>query len=277
MNEIKEGYWWPHTSSIDFCEPNYAVTGNIVEFHNAWSSIAFLSGVGIFGLWKGNPTKEWRVAIAYLILVLIGIGSTLLHGTLHWLFQSSDELPMLYMAIGFFYCVLECETPIDHPPRYYSWPWFVALAFVNTIIYYTFQKLYVLFLLSFTVVTLIVTLGLVRMLYQKNPRSSMAEAKAMFWLGELYFTAIGVTVWVFDMMLCNAVVLPISEQLPGWTKGITPHILWHFAAALGAYVLTTSLTCCRLISLGIPHHVSYMCFGMLPIISLPDSFILKKR
>jgi hypothetical protein len=62
----------------------------VVELHNTWSSLAGLSLFGLVGIWKGNPTRELRYALGYLILFLIGLGSAGLHGTLHWIFQSSD-------------------------------------------------------------------------------------------------------------------------------------------------------------------------------------------
>jgi hypothetical protein len=135
--EVSDGYWLPHTSSIDFCEffheyiqmsmiiciviihtfhsfhdlllphspsitnlfvhtfpytgeANYAHLNSIVELHNTWSSIAGISLFGLIGLWKGNPTREIRYSLGYIILFLIGLGSAGLHGTLHWIFQSSD-------------------------------------------------------------------------------------------------------------------------------------------------------------------------------------------
>jgi hypothetical protein len=71
-------------------EENYGHSNMVVEFHNTWSSLAFLSLFGIIGLWKGNPTKEVRHSLAYFVLFMIGIGSAGLHGSLHWIFQSSD-------------------------------------------------------------------------------------------------------------------------------------------------------------------------------------------
>ena len=57
------GFWSPHTSSIDFCEPNYAHTSHVVEPHNVWSSLVGLSLVGAFGLKYGNPTAETRYVL----------------------------------------------------------------------------------------------------------------------------------------------------------------------------------------------------------------------
>jgi dihydroceramidase len=86
-------YWEPHTSSIDFCEENYLHSNYIVEIHNVWSSLLGISLFGIIGLiYHPNLNHEKRNLLAYWILVLIGIGSAGLHGSLHWIFQSSDEV-----------------------------------------------------------------------------------------------------------------------------------------------------------------------------------------
>eukprot|EP00557_Chaetoceros_sp_GSL56_P004669 CAMPEP_0176506182 /NCGR_PEP_ID=MMETSP0200_2-20121128/16896_1 /TAXON_ID=947934 /ORGANISM="Chaetoceros sp., Strain GSL56" /LENGTH=104 /DNA_ID=CAMNT_0017905795 /DNA_START=573 /DNA_END=884 /DNA_ORIENTATION=+ len=100
-------FWEPHSSSIDFCESNYLISNYIVEVHNSWSSIVGLSLFGILGLAINNHTRELRHTVAYSILVLIGLGSAGLHGTLHWFLQSSDELPMMYLLLSIIYLCAE--------------------------------------------------------------------------------------------------------------------------------------------------------------------------
>jgi dihydroceramidase len=89
------GFWGPpHTSSIDFCEENYAVTPFVAEFHNTWSSIP-IAFVGLFGYLYANPTKEVRFSVMYLVFFVIGLGSVMLHATLMKFPQSFDEIPMV--------------------------------------------------------------------------------------------------------------------------------------------------------------------------------------
>ena len=270
-----KGFWEPHTSSIDFCEPNYVLFHEIVEIHNVWSSLIFISGLGLWGLWKGNPSKEWRFTISYVILTLIGIGSACLHGTLHWMFQSSDELPMLYIVICLGYSVLECESPRNQYKCFWVWP--VLLAVVVTIIYYRFQSLYFIFLCTFTLGTVVATIGLIEITYRTKQMTGCQHVTRLFWMGEAYFTGVGVSVWILDMLLCESIVLPIATKLPFWSKGITPHVLWHLAAALGTYVLTSSLCCCRLAALHIPYSVSYHLAGMIPIIHAQTTTISSSK
>lgn len=113
------GYWEPHTSSIDFCERNYGITKYVAEPQNVLSSLYGISLIGLIGLWYGIPNtgasstrsastiEVLRYKLMYVILILIGIGSAALHGTLHWIFQSADELPMIYLTISAVYILLE--------------------------------------------------------------------------------------------------------------------------------------------------------------------------
>jgi hypothetical protein len=71
-------------------EENYLHSDAIVELHNCWSSLAGISLFGFIGMTYGNATTEIRYFLAYLTLFLIGVGSAGLHGTMHWVFQSSD-------------------------------------------------------------------------------------------------------------------------------------------------------------------------------------------
>eukprot|EP00979_Chaetoceros_neogracilis_P016841 scaffold9877_cov256-Chaetoceros_neogracile.AAC.2 len=105
-------------------EQNYLYHHGIVEIHNTWSSLAGISLFGLIGLIKGNATREKRYFLAYLTLFLIGVGSAGLHGTLHWVFQSSDVL-MNFM-------IVEQGSPNGNP-KYPRLPAFLsALVAVNT-------------------------------------------------------------------------------------------------------------------------------------------------
>ena len=92
------GYWEPHTSSVDFCEPNYFVSQYIAEPHNVWSSF-YMVLIGVVGILIGNPLHEWRAVFQYGGLSVVGLGSMALHATLNSVWQSSDEVPMLWQVI----------------------------------------------------------------------------------------------------------------------------------------------------------------------------------
>jgi dihydroceramidase len=113
MSNQKTGYWGPPTSTIDWCEENYAVTYYVAEFMNTLSSLILFS-LGCLGIyWNYHHLHavrrhiEPRMLASYGFLVIVGCGSTLFHGTLLYSFQLLDELPMLYVSLAFLYCLLE--------------------------------------------------------------------------------------------------------------------------------------------------------------------------
>ena len=69
------GFWEPHSSSITFCETDYAMTDYIVELHNTWSSLLGISLWGVIGLLYANPLNEMRCTLGYMVAILIGFGS----------------------------------------------------------------------------------------------------------------------------------------------------------------------------------------------------------
>lgn len=84
-----------HTSSIDWCETNYAITPYVAEFYNTLTNLPSV----LLGLWgcyaslKGGLRR--RYAAGYLGLVVIGVGSFGFHASLRWEWQLMDELPMV--------------------------------------------------------------------------------------------------------------------------------------------------------------------------------------
>ena len=70
------GFWsdplGAHSSSVDFCEPNYYVNAYIVEPHNAFSSL-FISLIGLLGIIYSNPLGEWPFTLMFAQLIVIGM------------------------------------------------------------------------------------------------------------------------------------------------------------------------------------------------------------
>lgn len=261
------GYWEPHSASIDFCESNYLHSQYVVEFHNTWSSLAGLSSLGVLGLFHGNPTRELRYALAYQVLIAIGLGSTGLHGSLHWFFQSSDELPMIWLVMSLFYLLAEFDAPLQGPPNYPRLP--VVLSYITvllTAIYYAFQKIYLVFIMSFILETLIVVVWFARVLFATTYGGKLNDKRKFTtkWLGIMAFaslTLIAFPLWLYDMFQCNT-FLPIVDHMY-FFRGITPHVLWHFFSGLGAYCAIICLSCCRLEELQIPYELRFR-LGFLP-------------
>lgn len=233
------GYWEPHTSSVDFCEPNYAVSIYVAEFHNVWSSI-LLSWFGLFGLLYSNPTREKSVGAMYLALIVIGVGSVGLHTTLHWLLQSSDEVPMLWFVLSCVHLLWICrhgDQPVNTNKTGIQ---FFTVAFVQTVLYYTYQQIYAVFIASMILyVTLLVFWSHSFINTEENEARRKVQVSLHLW-SFIFFVLCGFVVWLIDMNLCDY-LMPVYLTMTGFTL----HVFWHFFAGLGAYYLCVLITLLR--------------------------------
>ena len=105
-------------------------------------SIYSLCCYGLLGIFHGNPSGEK--------LFLIGARSAGLHGALHWFFQSSDELPMLYLINSLNYIIEEYNAPMGKPKRPHLASLLVGISVLNTLVYYRYQDMYIIFLATFS-------------------------------------------------------------------------------------------------------------------------------
>ncbi|XP_065886857.1 alkaline ceramidase 3-like [Dysidea avara] len=110
-NQPIVGHWGKPTSTLDFCEENYAVNFYIAEFWNTITNIStiILPLVGAITSWRGG--LERRYIASYVLLTVVGIGSLLFHGSLLYQMQLLDELPMLFTAVQLLYCLLNMGGP----------------------------------------------------------------------------------------------------------------------------------------------------------------------
>ena len=295
------GYWEPHTSSIDFCETNYLLSSHVVEPHNVLSSLWGLSLLGVVGMCWGNPTGELRFAVAYGILVVIGIGSAALHGTLHWVFQSSDELPMIYLVIAALYCCLENDTAPNNPSRH---PWLphasVLFGVVSTLVYFRFQQIYFVFLLTFSSMTVAAFVLHINIAWRQRKlllgppmpsagcrtttnsiscgnginveqsiddihRNNARLALRFYAWHYIVYLGIATPVWVLDQLWCSK-LLPVYDALPSVLRGCTLHVVWHATAGFGAHAILQFLVACRMSVLGLSCRIRWI-LGAIPVVA----------
>src|SRR5215218_2837411 len=110
------GHWGAVTSSVDWCERNYALTPYVAELFNTLSSLAMVVA-GVAGAWLHRRVLERRFLLAFALLVLVGLGSVAFHATLRFELQMLDELPMLYLVILMVYVLAEPGPA----PRFGRW------------------------------------------------------------------------------------------------------------------------------------------------------------
>jgi dihydroceramidase len=251
------GFWLPHSSSVDFCEPDYLLTEYIAEPHNAWSSL-LIAAMGVLGIIYSNPLKEKMFTLLYIVIIAVGLGSVGLHTTLHWFPQSLDEVPMLWFNMVAFYILLHLKSK---PSKKFDLliPVIGAIAALETYIYYAMRSLYPFFLGIYILTTTIVIIWTFLLLLDKREGKMIRH---LFITGFGSFVIIGFTCWIIDMQLCSQ-LLPIYKQ----TSGLTLHVLWHIFAGYGGYMHTQTIIAGRARELEIPLRYYWLC-GFLPLISV---------
>jgi len=103
-----EGFWTP-TSSIDWCERNYIVSWYIAEFWNTLSSLIIIL-CGAMDLHHALKMKsELRFQLYALSVIMVGIGTVAFHGSLTYIGQLGDELPMVWCMMVSWYILITME------------------------------------------------------------------------------------------------------------------------------------------------------------------------
>lgn len=217
-----------------------------------------ISVFGLIGLIWGNPTKEMRHTLGYLILTLIGLGSVGLHGSLHWIFQSSDELPMIYLVTLANYMSVEVDSKVGEPKYPQLATFLNTLMVINTFIYYTFQHIYAVFIATYAVSSILNTFLLIYVVHWKNTGGKMG--KKIFKGTVIGYLIIAFPIWLVDMHCCNWVLTNVAENM----RGLTLHVVWHLCAGYGAYCVLVTLEYCRMIALKIPCTCDFW-LGFIPI------------
>lgn len=213
----------------------------------------------------GNPRNELCVWTMYGILAVIGLGSAGLHSTLHWLPQSSDEIPMLWLALADVYMLWinrygrKKEDKVVARVGYA----FLGLAIVQTVVYYSFQHFYIVFLASITLYIVTIAVWLRATLNASNPEWSKMRL-FLTQRSDMFLLVLAIPIWLFDMTMCSYLV-------PFYTKifGITLHVVWHILAGLGAYYTSTNLVLIHCQESKIPVKIGWI--GLLPVCILHNS------
>ncbi len=248
IDEGLQGYWGTKSSSVNFCEPDYIHFNVIAEVHNTWTSL-FLVGLPIVGLLKSNPTKEMAFNIAYVQLIIVGIGSMVLHSSLTSFGQACDELPMLWMCssvANLFTLDKEKDAGINKSLK----GSFIIIIFciVQSIIYIRIQEWFHVFVVGY--------LSMVAMIFkfsydlslgvEEKKKHKHTPLLQWLWRRSIFcYVALGSSVWLVDMHFCDEL-----SHLINFFGGVTPHVIWHFGAAYATYFMILLLEVHRCHTLG---------------------------
>jgi dihydroceramidase len=223
------GYWSPSTSSIDWCERNYAVTQYIAEFWNFISSFSMCILAGILFIQGLYNRIEKRFLLLSLSFGFVGLGSAYFHGTLTYFGQMADEVPMVYSVIIWWFILFRIDKFKQLENKISASNMLIAFG-----IFYGFLWTYVhslqTFVLIFQIHFLLMILGgIIKMIYlyrQTHYHTYCVKYLIMLDVGLLVS---GIICWIIDQEVC--------ERLNS-TGGFNPqlHAWWHLICAVNAHI-----------------------------------------
>jgi hypothetical protein len=152
--------------------------------------------------------------------LVVRIGSTALHSTLHWFCESSDEIPMLWQALSILYFVLEIQNEVGSKRSNTHLQYFLLVCLIQTVMYYCFQQMYVVFLVSVTLLYATIIAGCIGYLVCEDSTlyKNSDRRRCLYRLAIILYFFVGSTLWVIDMNYCEY-LLPyyLSSGLGGMT------------------------------------------------------------
>lgn len=247
----EQGFWTPHTASIDWCEANYSISYFFAEFWNSISSLALVA-FPLINMYRARKARlSTRFIVAQLAFIFVGIGSTLFHGTLRYEMQMLDELPMVYSMCAYWYILLQdMELPCwrqnwrssvlpqgDSASSSSSSSSFscngLAIFLIAYALFWTFIHSMSAFVVAFQLhFVLLVTLSWVRFTYVfcTRPGYGLPSIRWMI-IGYFVFLIIASTSWLLDQFAC-----PTLSSLPYGLPNPQLHAWWHFFVSLSSHL-----------------------------------------
>jgi hypothetical protein len=199
--------------------------------------------MALVGIVLGNPERTLRVDVMYGMLLITGLGSAALHATLHWIFQSCDEIPMMWTCWGILYCAMLAQKRTTKNCGVWCYEnsldkIVLAINVGQAVIYYRFQSLYAVFLISFISLAAAVIYSLYLLASEEKMDTETSKQRwTLAHLAVFTFVVVAGGIWVFDMHFCDF-LLPYYNATPV-IGPITLHVLWHLAAGYACFVTMT--------------------------------------
>ena len=241
------GYWSPSTSSIDWCEHNYAITQYIAEFWNCLSSFSMCILGGILFV-RGLYNKiENRFLWSSLGLTLVGLGSAYFHGTLTHFGQMADELPMVYSMIIWWFILFRMNDFKPIKNKLFG----IDLSIIFGIFYgllWTYVHSLQTFVLIFQAHMSLMVLGgiiiLIYLYHQSYHHVSLLKYLLIVYVALLILAFV---CWIIDQQLCERLntVSAFNPQLHAW---------WHVFGAVHCHLGLVCAEAMRFLTLKYRQH-----------------------
>jgi dihydroceramidase len=190
-------FWGPEDSSVHFCESKYTHVYWIAEYYNTISCFFYLLAGCV--LWKYQNKKLFGISI-----ILVGLGSIMLHMTMRCYGQWFDEISML---ITTFLGMKKMKIISNY---------FLAPVIL---LYYYLHEYFSYFLIIFLGSQIYIMYKSVNLFIKRRENIKKKTLLASY----ICFFIIGTSCWLVDQIYC--------EEFREYNL----HAWWHFFTALGAY------------------------------------------
>jgi len=225
--------FWPRTATLDWCEENYVIDGNIAEFFNTVSNLPFVVLppllMYLFRDYSHYVTED--INYIWLMLLIVGVGSGYFHATLSFAGQMLDELAIFYVILA--------ALSVSLPDRYLQNNFFqgsrlrlkiflACFGVIGTILAFIQPQLNAFLLQTFAVPFIYLVVQKVRVSGIRNFTVLRLIMATIFW----WFCAI--TAWINDRIFCD-VWKNILDVRPNSISLVQFHSLWHVLIVIASY------------------------------------------
>ncbi|PYH43079.1 ceramidase [Aspergillus saccharolyticus JOP 1030-1] len=231
---LKDPFWGPQTSYLNFCEEDYVVTRYVAEFINTSSSLIYIL-YGIYGLNKlrQKPISSLARAIPWFGLMGVGVCSAGYHMTLKYHTQMSDELSMHLLTTPLVYRILTFQVS----PRWRRWIGIaLCIEFTTVMVVHMVMDEFLLHAVTFGAGALLIARRTMQAISHKIPDPLIKQKTRNIGRFGIFCFLFGYFAWLVDVWACNYLInirqfigVPLAYlfELHGW---------WHFFTAIGGYI-----------------------------------------
>ena len=198
-------YLYNLPSSLSWCEQDYTHSKYIAEYYNTITGFCLI----ISSIICYKQFNHYKLKTSQFLLFLVGVGTILFHGTLLYIWQLLDEIPMILIVIEY----LKIFFP-DNKRIYYFYiliPIIIGSYFINTNLQ----------VISFQASFILLVLVCLRHLRKVNKTKNKTSNKIGLFI--LFTSSL---VWSIENNFCK--YYPDYIQL---------HALWHILTSIGMYYL----------------------------------------
>lgn len=213
FSKDESGFWGPVQANHAFCEPHYAVSPYIAEFYNSLSSLIYIV-CALSVKFPNDPlvhTAKWW-------LCAVGVGSMLFHGTMRYVFQLTDEVPMVAFLATLLIAKLSTPHSCLEKGKMKMANALVMLYSISLMASYIVLDQYEVFIHGFTIMVLVDTVVTLTLLDWKN------SIQVRAYVVSLISIVLGRVAWELEHFLC-------ARYPQVWPL----HVVWHFLSCLSAY------------------------------------------